>query len=269
MADRVTITDLPGRRRADPRAVAALPPLPKPGAQRSALPEDAATPASLRHQATPARLPPVADRLTAVILSGPILAVLWAALCGAYFFGYLGWAQVMSLLPHEIGGLLAGAAMPLALLWLAGSYRQRMRDLGRVTEGLRQQLELLTYANPEAERRIGAVTDSLRHQAQLLVDASEQAAERVSSIGGIFQQHTSGLSQASEQAAAQARFVRETMQQQVDRMSELYERIKTQSAELEIALRQQATRAHEGDDLAGAIRLYRQVLDREPDDSQT
>lgn len=35
------------------------------------------------------------------------------------------------------------------------------------------------------------------------------------------------------------------------------------------ALRRQATKAHEGDDLAGAIRLYRQVLDREPDNSQT
>ena len=43
---------------------------------------------------------------------------------------------------------------------------------------------MLTYANPEAERRIGAVTESLKTQAQQLVEASEHAAERVASIAG-------------------------------------------------------------------------------------
>src|SRR3989338_1965813 len=61
-------------------------------------------PVPLRHR------PPPAPRLG--------LTLVWLYFSVSVIGGSVGWEELAQLLPHELGGLFAGVATPIALLWM-------------------------------------------------------------------------------------------------------------------------------------------------------
>ena len=110
---------------------------------------------------------------------GLLLSVLWLAACAAYAQQAIGWDNVMLLLPHEVGGLLAGAAAPLVLLWIVLGYFQRAVGVARATEPVRRQIEELSSAGSALEQRLSQATATLRGEAGDLGVASEAAVSRI------------------------------------------------------------------------------------------
>ena len=53
---------------------------------------------------------------------GLLLTAAWLVLCAYYVDFYVGWDNLLLLLPHEIGAFFAGAFAPLAFLWLVLLY---------------------------------------------------------------------------------------------------------------------------------------------------
>ncbi len=53
---------------------------------------------------------------------GLLLTAAWLVLCAYYVDFYIGWDNLLLLLPHEIGAFFTGAFAPLAFLWLVLLY---------------------------------------------------------------------------------------------------------------------------------------------------
>lgn len=68
------------------------------------------------------------------------------------------WTEVMALAPNALGDALAGAASPLAFLWLVLGYMQQGEELRLNTEALRLQAEELK-ASVEQQRRMATVAE--------------------------------------------------------------------------------------------------------------
>ena len=87
-------------------------------------------------------------------LGGLILSAAWVWGVHNYVEAVLGWNNVTELLPHEVGGLAAGALTPLALLWMVIAFWERGQSLRRDTEALRWHMRQLIYPSDKAETRV-------------------------------------------------------------------------------------------------------------------
>jgi len=99
-------------------------------------------------------------------LFGLLLSGAWVWGVYDYVEGVFGWSNLTELLPHEVGGLAAGAFTPLALLWMVIAFWERGQSLKRDTESLRWHLQRLIYPSDKAETRIHEITESLRKQSR-------------------------------------------------------------------------------------------------------
>ena len=73
-------------------------------------------------------------------LLGFLLSAGWLAICALYVDREIGWGNLGTMLPHELGLTLTGTIAPLVFLWLVivhFSGRHEVRDHTRV---LRQQM---------------------------------------------------------------------------------------------------------------------------------
>ena len=109
-------------------------------------------------------------------------SVVWLLGWGWYISVYLGWGDLLYLLPHELGAFLAGIFAPLAFVWLAVAYLTRTDELRETTQALRHELSLLTYPPDEAEEKVNAITEALHRQAQELANVSERAATQTQAM---------------------------------------------------------------------------------------
>ena len=78
-------------------------------------------------------------------IAGLIISAAWVWGVWSYVEQVLGWSNVAQLLPHEVGGLAAGAMTPLALLWMVIAFGERGQSLRRDTEVLRWHMRRLIY----------------------------------------------------------------------------------------------------------------------------
>ena len=56
---------------------------------------------------------------------GLVISLLWVVIAAIYVQTRIGWSTIGDMPPGEMGGLLAGFATPLALLWLVLSAMRR------------------------------------------------------------------------------------------------------------------------------------------------
>ena len=73
----------------------------------------------------PARRPRVAKAV------GVVVTVAWFVVCLFYIQRYVGWSNLLELLPHELGAILLGAFAPIVFLWLALAFFDRDRALAQ------------------------------------------------------------------------------------------------------------------------------------------
>ena len=97
------------------------------------------------------------------------------------------------LLPHEVGGLAAGAFVPVGILWMVIAFFERGQQLRRETEVLRVHLKKLIYPSDAAESRMKEVTAALRAQTKELLAASEEAARRGQQVSDLVRERTPPL----------------------------------------------------------------------------
>ena len=94
-------------------------------------------------------------------LGGLILSAAWVWGVYDYVEAVLGWNNVTELLPHEVGGLAAGALTPLALLWMVIAFWERGQSLQHDTEALRWHIRRMIYPSGNAETRVAPAAATL------------------------------------------------------------------------------------------------------------
>ena len=118
-----------------------------------------------------------------LLLVGAVVAsAVWIGLCLLYVNTVLGWDLAARMLPHEIGAMIAGASLPIAILWIVVAFFRRSYEIRQYTETLQRQYELLTYPSEEAETRIHDISESLKRQSEELTRASDKAAAQLQNL---------------------------------------------------------------------------------------
>ena len=117
-----------------------------------------------------------------ILRAGTGLTGVWFILCIFYVHKYLGWDLAAQFLPHEIGMLVSGFALPLAMLWAGIGAFRRAYDIRFHTEMLRRHLDLLAYPAEEHESRVTMISDLLKKQADELSTASKYATENMTKL---------------------------------------------------------------------------------------
>ena len=153
--------------------------------------------ANLRHEAQKTE-----RKANLILRFGVGLSLIWALICLFYVHEHLGWDFAVQLLPHEMGMLFAGFALPVAMFWAGISSFRRSHDVRFHTEMLRRHLDLLGYPAEEHEGRVKTVSDLLKKQAEELTQVSEYATQHMSKLVEAMETQTLGLGQASDKAAA-------------------------------------------------------------------
>ena len=113
------------------------------------------------------------------IVSGPILSVIWLAVCGGYISEFVGWNVLFSLLPHEIALVLLAALAPALAVVGIGAAQERTARLERVSARLAEQLIQIQGVPNRFDERTRLTLTSLRQQMEELNAAGESAASRL------------------------------------------------------------------------------------------
>nr|MBC8158409.1 hypothetical protein [Alphaproteobacteria bacterium] len=155
-------------------------------------------------------------RMRLPAIGGVVLSVGWLALSLYAVNEQLPLSELLSLLPHELGGLAAGVLTPIALLWMVIAFYERGHQLQRETESLRWHFRRLAYPSDRAEKRVTEVSEVLRAQARELTRASEEASARAREVTEMVHRRTLELAQVSEDADLRAQAVAETLRRQTE-----------------------------------------------------
>ncbi len=99
----------------------------------------------------------------------------------------------MELLPHEFGGFVSGAFLPLAIMWMFIVYLDRGAQIRSEANALHQHLQRLTYPDQTGEARVKEVTETLRRQVVDLTEASRYAVAKVEKVETLLRRQTEGL----------------------------------------------------------------------------
>ena len=111
-----------------------------------------------------------------------VVSVVWLAVVAFYIDRNVGWANIIQMLPHEIGAFLAGAFAPLAFLWLLGAFAKRGLDNQLHANALDALMRELGYPSPEAEARVASLTMTLRRHAREVQNETENAATKLEDV---------------------------------------------------------------------------------------
>lgn len=124
---------------------------------------------------TPSNARPMAKptKYKLINVTGVLLTALWIGLCFGYVQSYVGWSELLQLQPHLLGGFLAGALAPLALLWMVLAYLQRGADIHMYADALRAELQAMIFPTEERAQVISKDIEQLCHQAAELSTASK------------------------------------------------------------------------------------------------
>ncbi|MGH6946131.1 MAG: hypothetical protein ACREDZ_02280, partial [Kiloniellales bacterium] len=177
--------------------------------------------------------------------AGWLFAVAW------YVGEYIGWETLQVLLPHEQALSLAGAFLPVLVLWLVVLVVLRGAAVSKATRALMEQFDSLVYPPEAAADQVRRIGLSLAEQAKVLNDTSDTLLTRLDRLSKAFREQTQELTGASLRAASQSERVGEALKSQLGEI----ETARAQVAELlaESAKDSAAALAAERDALLAAL----------------
>lgn len=153
-----------------------------------------------------------------------VLTAAWLGWCGWYVTETIGWGAVPRLAPETFGGLVGGALVPVALLWMVVAVLDRGGAMRREAALLRAHLTRLTYPDGSAGQRVQAVTDALRQQVDMLDRASRQAVERAETARAVLAEEARELGRITGRVDSEAGGAAEALKAQIAVLERIVER---------------------------------------------
>lgn len=162
-------------------------------------------------------------------VAGVLASAVWIGLSLGYVQTYIGWSEILALQPHLLGGFLAGALAPLALLWMVLAYAQRGADVHMYADALRAELQAMIFPSEERAQVIHRDIEDLCRQAAELSTASTSVLKSIhrarmglrseiknlGSMNAETETHIDLLAQALEERSASLRSLMEEIEKRV------------------------------------------------------
>jgi chromosome segregation ATPase len=161
------------------------------------------------------------------------LSVFWVSIAFGYLFasgGFSGGAGA-------VGGIIAGIAAPLVVIWLIAFMQQRTLEVDIITQPIRRQLNALLSPSATTDVRIRRITEALAEQAEMLRNAANVALEDSSAAMTAITRQSGELRRLSAEAMLDIGKVGKTAEQTLSHLRETLGQLTGQtSSEREKAL---------------------------------
>src|SRR5690606_26170419 len=122
----------------------------------------------------------------------------WLVAAGAYVWTRIGWPEILTIAPLDLGVLLLGAFAPLAFLWLLLGYFHRGLEARLKGNALDQLMANLGYPSTEAEARVARLTETLDRHAKTLQASTDTAARRLEAVTGALEKQGASAGSATD-----------------------------------------------------------------------
>ena len=111
-----------------------------------------------------------------------IVTVVWFAIVLIYITQFFGWSNLFLMMPDEFGGFLAGATLPLALIWVGMAYVDRSAAFKREAKFLRAYMNQLVYPEEGESATAKAMSEAIRSQVAELQEVTKLAMSQTANI---------------------------------------------------------------------------------------
>ncbi len=111
-----------------------------------------------------------------------VVTVVWFAIVLIYITQFFGWSNLFLMMPDEFGGFLAGATLPLALIWVGMAYVDRSAAFKREAKFLRAYMNQLVYPEEGGAATAKAMSEAIRSQVSELQEVTKLAMSQTSMI---------------------------------------------------------------------------------------
>lgn len=105
--------------------------------------------------------------------TGVIISAIWLTGAALYVQRTVGWSNVSQLMPHELGGFLAGILTPIALFWMIAAFILRSNDVKLYADALREEIQAMIFPSDEANRRVNNDIERLIRQTSEMSKATK------------------------------------------------------------------------------------------------
>ena len=110
------------------------------------------------------------------------VTVVWFAIVMIYITKFFGWSNLFLMMPDEFGGFLAGATLPLALIWVGMAYVDRSAAFKREAKFLRAYMNQLVYPEKGDSATVKAMSEAIRFQVSELQEVTKLAMNQTTQI---------------------------------------------------------------------------------------
>ena len=135
-----------------------------------------------------------------IMFCGATVSAMWLAAAGVYIHNVVGWQNIKNLMPHEIGGFLAGLLAPVALFWMLLTFWLRSVDVKLYAEALRSEIQRMIFPSDEAERRVNNDIERLVRQTAEMSRATRMALGTLQQARQAVQSETQSLQNSTHEA---------------------------------------------------------------------
>ncbi|MCF8473612.1 MAG: hypothetical protein K9G26_02865 [Emcibacter sp.] len=160
-----------------------------------------------------------------------ILSMIWITICVWWFFDSDKTIARMPL--YETGGLMAGASLPLILIWLIALVFLRTDPLRDQRTALIHGLDDLAAPLNKIQNHIDSIVKDLHKEIGHVEAASDIALKRIDNLERRFQEQISNLFEVTTNAEAKAIHIQEALSSEREAFTQLITEVATNTAELE------------------------------------
>lgn len=139
-----------------------------------------------------------------------------------------------SLMPHELGGIMAGILAPVALMWLALTHITRTHDAQRYGEALRAELHALIFPSEDRQQRISHDIEKLCQQAAELSTASRTVLKAIQKSRQALQVEARDFAVLSRKAEVHIDRLAESLHERAGKLLNVTEQIEQRAQNIDV-----------------------------------
>ena len=166
-----------------------------------------------------------------------LISAIWLGLCLAYIHSVIGWGNLLSLQPYEIGGLAGPTLLPLTFVWLFVAFVDRGSDTAEQARQLRALVLQLAQPSAETDARMLEASQALQRQAEAVEASTSAAAARAEAVVQALRQQAERLQALADTAAGQAGATVDRLGREMQEITAAFDGAGDQAARIEETLR--------------------------------
>ncbi len=160
-------------------------------------------------------------------------SALWVMGAATYINRTVGWNNISSFLPHELGGFLAGVFAPVALIWMVVAFVLRSTDVKLYADALRHELQAMIFPSEQAERHINNDIERLIQQSAEMSRATGMAAQTLEVAKQTLQDQMNRFQETTQNASGDVHDLNQSLEKRIQVLNNLSTELVSQTSQMD------------------------------------